>query len=203
MHPSARRIALLLLLASCGRGDARAHSPARRDSAAARRDTAPAAADGEVVTETFGSDRDRGVFAIAKRANHYRVLVNGRALWEEDVESVRIHALMQPADGSALVVLAVTPGGTACDQMFRVVELRYFQPPRITPEFGTCDSAPEVGYVHARLRIFFEGWLPARLALLDTLPPDVEWPPDELLEYRDGAMVTIARGREADRLAGR
>jgi hypothetical protein len=202
MHRRARRIALLLLLAACGRGDARRPLPARHDSAVTARDAA--AVGTEVVTERLGSDDDLGVLTLTGHpgvVGRHSVRVKGRELWADDAESVRIFALMQPPDGSMLVVLAITPGGTACDMRFRVLELRWYQPPRITREFGTCDSAPEVRYVDGRLRMLFPGWLPARLSGLDTLPPGVAWPPDELLEYRGGTMATIARGARADRLA--
>jgi len=191
-----RRIALLLLVAGCGRGAA-ARPPARREAAR------PVPADTEVVTERLAWDSGRGALAMTNQGGHRRLRVNGRAVWEDDVQGASIYAVMQPPDGSALVVLAITPGGTACEQVYRVLEVRYQHPPRITPEFGTCAAGPEVRYVDARLRMFFEGWLPPPLALLDTLPQGVPEPRSVVLEYSDGRMDTVAAGRRADRMAGR
>jgi hypothetical protein len=192
----ARRIALLLLVAGCSRGTS-ARPPARREVAR------PAPADTEVVTERLAWDSDRGAVEMTNQAGHRRLRVNGRAVWEDDVQSASIYAVMQPPDGSALVVLAITPGGTSCEQIYRVLEVRYQHPPRITPEFGTCAAGPEVRYVDARLRMYFEGWLPPPLALLDTLPKGIPEPQSVLLEYVDGQMDTVAAGRRADRMAGR
>jgi hypothetical protein len=192
MH--ARRIALALLAAGCARGPV-TRLPARREAAR------PVPADTEVVTERLAWDPERGALALTRRGGHHRVLVNGRPVWEDDVANASIYALVQPRDGSAAVVLAITPGGTGCEQLYRVLELQYRQPPRMTPEFGTCAAAPEVRYVHERLTMHFEGWLPPPLALRDTLPPGTPEPLSLLVEYRDGRIDTVAVGSRADRLA--
>ena len=68
--------------------------------------------------------------------NAHRVLADSAML------KVSIHAAMEAADGRSLVVLEMTPGGTACGAMYRVVELRFGKPPLITPEFGNCNDLP-------------------------------------------------------------
>ncbi|HEX6745783.1 MAG TPA: hypothetical protein VF092_00610 [Longimicrobium sp.] len=191
----------LFLTAACGRGGARPETPARSDSAAVRPDSA--AADSEVVTERLAPYGDTIVLTMRgePRFGSRRALVNGREVWAEAVQSVEVYALLHPEDGATLVVLAVTPGGTACDRLFRVLELGR-EGPRVTEEFGTCDGAPRVRFAGRRLRMWFAGWLPMRVAIVDTLPDQVAWPANELLEYRDGRMVLVASGRRADRLVG-
>jgi len=200
---------LALFLAGCGRDEAPSPAPpGSAEQTAIPLDTAR-------VIRTVATERDSLLLSRVVAGHTVQVrgwpggyephhlLVNGREVWGDEMELMEIDTVLTARGGGALVVWRVVPGGTACEAMFRVLELPPdHRAPRITDQFGTCSWESVVSYRRDRLRIFMGGWLPMRLALLDTLPPDVTWPDDELYEYRNGRMKRIATGERAGRLAG-
>ncbi|HSU14556.1 hypothetical protein [Longimicrobium sp.] len=134
--------------------------------------------------------------------NRWRVTVDGREVLSAEMASLGVSHVLPARDG-VLVLLEVTPGGVACEFLYRVLELRYEQPPRITDEFGTCAAPADVRLVHGRLRVYTGPYLPTYIGLMDPQPSGIHPEPARMDEYRDGRMVPVARGAAADRLGGR
>jgi len=132
----------------------------------------------------------------------WRVVVDGREVLRERTESIAVSHVLPTRDGE-LVLLEVIPGGVACEAMYRVLELRYGHPPRISGEFGSCAGPPVVRLVDGRLRVYTNYWLPYYIGLMDPQPPGVRPEPSRLDEYRDGRMVLLARGARADPFGAR
>lgn len=206
-------LAILLLLSACGREQAAPRTPPRRVEAVTVRTAAATppgtSADsdfvpGDSVLLTRIVARDT-VQVIGFPRGGYRphtVRVNGRFVWTGEMAGMAIDTVVARPGGGALVILAIIPGGTACESMFRVLELPPDQgAPRVSNEFGTCEGQPHVMVRRDRLRMFFAGYLPMPYAAMDSLPPDAN-PPAELYEYRGGRMVRIAVGDRAKRLSG-
>jgi hypothetical protein len=131
----------------------------------------------------------------------WRVMVDGREVLAERTESIAVDHVLPTPDGE-LVLLEVIPGGVACEAMYRVLEMRYDHPPRISGEFGSCAAPPVVRLENGRLRIYTGYWLPYYIGLMDPQPPGVRPEPSGVYEYRDGRMVVLARGARADPYGG-
>jgi hypothetical protein len=157
--------------------------------------TAQIAPDGQVV-------QLRMLRSATMVTGRWRVLVDGREVLSEQTENISISQVL-PTREATLVLLEVTPGGVACEVTYRVLELHYGQPARITDEFGTCAAPPHVRLVRGRLRVYTDYWLPLYIGVMDPQPPGVRPEPSRLDEFRDGRMVLVARGERADRLGGR
>jgi len=129
-------------------------------------------------------------------ANDHSVLVDGDTVVKEQFAlTMRVYAVV-PRTGAhgTLVVIDYADGGTACEALFRVIELRRGRPPRVTDEFGNCGGGPEVITRNGVLRLEFAPYW----HLWNEREPGFRRPPGYAYEYRGGTVVraTLASARE-------
>lgn len=145
----------------------------------------------EIANEPTDDDRP---------ANTHSVLVDGDTVVNEQFSmTMRVYAVV-PRTGAhgTLVVIDYADGGTACEALYRVIELRRGRRPHVTDEFGNCGGGPEVITRNGVLRLEFAPYW----HLWNEKEPGFRRPPGYAYEYRGGTMVRVRLASARERTAG-
>lgn len=114
------------------------------------------------------TDTPAGVLEIAKDKNAegtFNILLSGKRIDQTEGFTAYIHGVYPNLKEARLVLLGVASGGTGCQLMYKLIEIKDNGSATVTDEFGNCNAINDITFKNGawHFRLPGPGNLPAEM----------------------------------------